>query len=104
MSSNLTKAAKNQQCTIQLHPYCNGNTETVVFCHAPSSRKGWSIKSPDWWGAFGCHNCHAIVDGRMQVDDIGKDEIYRCFVRGVYETLAIQIESKELQKWLAKQS
>jgi len=100
VSSNLTKAAKGQSCTIQLIPYCNHNPETTVFCHAPSSRKGWGIKSPDWWGAFGCSDCHDIVDGRVQVD-LPKAEIERCFNRGIYETLAIQIESGELGKWLS---
>ena len=100
LSSNLTEAAKGQRCTIQLHPYCNSNPETVVFCHAPSSRKGWGLKSPDWWGAFGCSVCHDIVDGRRQVKDIGSSEIHRCFMRGIYETLAIQIESGEFAKWL----
>ncbi len=99
MASNLTKAARGQECTIQVHPYCNSNPETVVFCHAPSDRKGWSIKSPDWWGAFGCSSCHDIIDGRRIVD-IPASEIYNCFMRGVYSTLEKQIETGELEKWL----
>lgn len=102
MASILTKAARGKGCTIQLHPYCNSNPETTVFCHAPSSRKGWGIKSPDWWGAFGCSDCHDIVDGRRKVD-IPKAEIDRCFTRGIFQTMAIQIESGDFEKWLKSQ-
>ena len=49
MPSKLTKAAKGQECTIQLFPYCNFNPETTVFAHAPSEDKGMARKSPDWW-------------------------------------------------------
>ena len=91
MPSKLTKAAKGQDCTINLYPYCNGGGDTTVFCHAPSEDKGMGIKSPDWWGADGCCNCHDIVDRRIGVpiDDI---EINECFVRGIYRTLRRRIE------------
>lgn len=95
MASRLTKAARGQDCTIQIHPYCNMNTETVVFCHAPSEDKGMGIKSADWWGAFGCSDCHDIVDGRRRTD-IDPNELFRCFMRGVHRTLKIQIESGNL--------
>ena len=89
--SKLTRAAKNQECTIQLYPYCNGNIETTVFCHAPSEDKCMTKKSPDWWGADGCSDCHDIVDGRVRVN-ISREEIYRCFVRGIYRTLKRRID------------
>ena len=88
--SKLTKAARGQTCTIQLHPYCNENPETVVFCHAPSEFKGMALKSPDWWGADGCSDCHRIVDGGKT--DLPADEIQRCFVRGIFRTLQRRIE------------
>ena len=91
MPSKLTKAARGQECTIQIHPYCNMNPETTVFCHAPSEDKGTSIKSPDFWGADGCSACHDIVDGRHKVD-VESDDIFRCFMRGVYRTLKRRIE------------
>ena len=84
--SKLTRAARNQECTIRLHPYCNGNIETTVLAHAPSPDKGMGIKSPDWWGAFSCSDCHDIVDGRKQVKDIEGDEIYRRHIEGVFLT------------------
>lgn len=89
--SKLTRAARGQGCTIQLYPYCEHNPETTVFCHAPSEAKGIALKSPDWWGADGCHTCHAIVDGRMKVD-IPREEIQQCFVRGIFRTIQRRID------------
>lgn len=88
--SKLTEAARNQTCTIQLYPWCNGNNETTVLCHAPCEDKGMGIKSPDWWGADGCSVCHDIVDGRKRVD-LPSDEIYRAHIRGVYRTIRRRI-------------
>lgn len=90
--SKLTKAARGQECTIQIHPYCNMNPETTVFAHAPSEDKGMSKKSPDWWGAYACSDCHDIVDGRHRVNDIDPSDIDRCFLRGIYRTLKSRIE------------
>lgn len=89
--TKLTKAARGQECTIRLHPYCNCNPETTVLAHAPSPDKGMGIKSPDFWGAFACSNCHDIVDFRRRVDIISREEIYHRHIQGVYETLKIQI-------------
>jgi len=89
--TKLTKAARGQECTIQIHPYCNMDPDTTVFCHAPSSDKGMATKSPDYWGADGCSTCHAIVDG-SHATHLSADEIYRCFMRGVFRTLKRRIE------------
>lgn len=89
--SKLTKAARGQECTIQIYPYCNFNPETTVFAHAPSEDKCLSRKSPDWWGADSCSACHDIVDGRIRTD-LAADEIYRCFMRGVFRTIKRRIE------------
>lgn len=82
----ITEAARGRECTIQLHPYCNGDTSTTVFCHAPSERKGTGLKSPDFWGAFGCSACHDIVDLRFISDDISRKEIDDGFIRGIFRT------------------
>ena len=89
--SKLTKAARGQECTIQIHPYCNMNPETTVFCHAPSESKGMGTKSPDYWGADGCSDCHDIVDGRRNVD-LPDDEILRCHISGVFRTIQRRID------------
>lgn len=89
--SKLTKAARGQGCTVQLHPYCNGNPETTVLAHIGSERKGMGIKSPDYFGVFACSDCHDIIDKRRRVD-IPEEEILKCTLRGLYRTLSIQIE------------
>jgi len=89
--SKLTEAARWQECTIQLYPYCNGNTETTVLAHAPSEDKGMGRKSPDWWGADSCSSCHDVVDFRLKTD-IPKEQIYSAHIRGVFRTIKRRIE------------
>jgi len=60
-SKKIRQSAKGESCTLRL-TNCSSN-ETVVFCHAPSKYKGMGTKSDDFWGAYGCSNCHAIADG-----------------------------------------
>lgn len=89
--SKLTKAARGQDCTVQLYPYCNSNPETTVLAHAPSEDKGMGIKSPDWWGADCCYDCHMILDGHRKVDDISQEEIFFRHMVGVYRTIKRRI-------------
>jgi predicted CxxxxCH...CXXCH cytochrome family protein len=92
--SKLTEAARGQECTLQIHPYCNGNAETVVFCHFPSEGHGIALKSPDWWGADACIACHDVIDSRnpQAVRDLGWAEIEKCKWRGMFRTLKRRIE------------
>lgn len=89
--SKLTKAARGQDCQVQLYPYCNGNPETTVFAHAPSEDKGWAIKSQDWWGADCCSTCHDILDARKQTE-ITSEELTEAFMRGIHRTIKNRIE------------
>jgi hypothetical protein len=91
VQSTLTKAARGQECTIQLYPWCSGNVETTVLAHAPCEDKCLSKKSPDWWGADACFDCHDIVDYRRSVD-LPRNEIYYAHIRGVYRTIKRRIE------------
>lgn len=81
-----TEAARDQECTLQIHPYCLGTTDTTCLNHLNSEDKGMGNKSPDWWGVDGCHNCHAIIDGRMPAKDVSPMEIEACKWRGLYRT------------------
>ena len=60
-SPALTNSARGKACTFRLPGVCNCNRETTVFCHAPS-RSGMGMKSPDYWGAYGCYECHKVMD------------------------------------------
>ena len=61
---NLRQAARGRHCTFRL-PGCL-NDDTVVLCHAPSVESGMGLKSPCWWGAWGCASCHDVMDRRKK--------------------------------------
>ena len=63
---NLRKYAKGKDCQIRL-PGCNHNNDTVVLCHYRGPSTGTGLKEPDLLGAWGCQNCHDIVDGREKL-------------------------------------
>ena len=60
-SPTLTKSARGKNCTFRLTGVCNHDSQTTVFCHAPSG-SGMGLKSPDFWGAYGCSACHSVMD------------------------------------------
>lgn len=89
--TKLTRAARGEDCTLQIHPYCNDNPETVVYCHLPSPDKSIALKSPDYWGVYGCSACHAVIDGHTKTE-LTKFEIMQCMWRARYRTMKRQIE------------
>lgn len=63
----ITLLAHGRPCEIRA-PGCvgGGQNETTVLCHVRMpDLSGAGLKAPDWLGAFGCHYCHAVVDGRL---------------------------------------
>ena len=67
MSSKITKSARGQACTVRLDLcYSGPNNETVVFAHLNGG--GMGMKAMDIHGAYCCHHCHDIIDGRIQSD------------------------------------
>jgi hypothetical protein len=60
-SRALTESARGQRCTLRWR--CEGNSwETVVFCHARGIGDGTGTKPPDFWGFYGCVDCHVAED------------------------------------------
>ena len=88
--SKLRESARGQECTLQIFPHCNEDPETVVLCHINSESKGMGIKSEDFFGVYGCSDCHAILDGRLKTD-IPKAEILECVLRGLHRTWKIWV-------------
>ena len=86
----LTKSARGEECTLQIHPYCNGNPETVVLCHLPSG-SGMGQKSPDWFAVYGCSDCHDVIDYRIK-HDIPIENIALAQRWGLYRTWERMIE------------
>lgn len=62
----IRRAARGQDCTIELPGICNHNPETVVLCHSNQLKdgKGMGLKAPDERACFGCSACHDVLDGR----------------------------------------
>ncbi|RPD86296.1 DUF1364 domain-containing protein [Neisseria weixii] len=65
--SVIRKAAKGEQCTLNIAGVCNCNPETVVLCHFPSEGHGMGLKSSDLSAGFGCSACHDAIDSRVDV-------------------------------------
>lgn len=94
ISPKWTQAAQGQPCTFNLPDICSYDSETTVFCHAPSSGKGMAIKSDDIWGADGCYTCHSMMDDMNQFTRIGwTDNDWQYFwLRAIHETLRNRYE------------
>ena len=95
INSRIRKSAKGEVCALRLSG-CNHDTETTVYAHAPTVDKGMGIKSPDWFGAYACSNCHDAVDGRAGADK-QKQSQYR-WLPAVYETQK-KLIAKGILKW-----
>ena len=61
----LTKAARDQDCTLMLDNVCNGDPATTVFAHFNDGFQGMGIKANDTSGCFACSSCHDVIDGRV---------------------------------------
>jgi len=72
--STITNSARGEYCTIRFPGVCRHSTESVVWCHAIGSAagKGVGMKSHDLLGAYGCHACHDLYDGRRYRNDQGE--------------------------------
>ena len=62
--SAIRKAARGEECTLNIAGVCSFDPETVVLCHFPSDSHGIGFKSPDVSAGFGCAKCHDALDGR----------------------------------------
>jgi hypothetical protein len=56
-------AAQGKHCTMR-SPMCNGDPNTVCWCHSNFSEhgKGVGLKAHDIFGFFGCSGCHRWFD------------------------------------------
>ena len=72
--SAIRKAARGEECTLNIAGVCNYNAETVVLCHFPSDGHGMGLKSPDVSAGFGCSSCHDALDGRSRAGLSSEDK------------------------------
>jgi len=88
--SKLRKSARGEPCQIRLDG-CNAgvNNETVVLAHLNGA--GLALKAYDVHGAYCCHSCHDILDGRKP-SDYDKEWLELIHLRGVIKTQEKMIE------------
>lgn len=82
-------SARGEECLIRLPGVCNGTTETTVLCHDNrlSSGKGMGLKAPDTAAAYGCCECHDVLDGRRPRPEwLTIDMLWALFDLGVERT------------------
>jgi len=80
--SKITKSARGEECQIRLWNHCNYDTDKTVFCHLGGG--GMGRKSHDIHGAYGCSDCHDVVDGRqksMLSDGVIQQQFYDAVIR-----------------------
>ena len=70
-SEAIMKAARGQPCSLRISSFLGSgcsDVDTTVACHLPVPGKGTKTKVSDLFVAFGCSNCHAILDGNKGVE------------------------------------
>ncbi len=88
----IRRAARGQDCTLQLAGICNRDPATTVLCHSNylADGKGMGLKAPDTAAAFGCAACHDVLDGRQpRPEGFSRLEIEGIFYAGVRRTHTI---------------
>ncbi len=90
--SKITESARGQECQIRLFKVCNFDRDTTVFCHEPGG-SGMGTKWPDSEGAYGCSDCHDVIDMRVaRPAHLEWHEILLAFYEGARRTRIKLIE------------
>ncbi|QDQ25307.1 DUF1364 domain-containing protein [Chitinimonas arctica] len=90
-SKKLRGSAQGEDCTFQIAGICQGRTDTVVLCHLPDESHGMGLKADDISAAFGCWECHDVVDGRVR----------HAFAPGEKDWYLRRAQSRTLRRWVA---
>ena len=85
---NLRRLACGQPCQIRVPGVCNNRPETTVLCHVRLiGISGIGMKVPDALAAFGCSDCHAVVDGQRH-SAYSEEERWMLLLEGMLRTQA----------------
>lgn len=90
VSDAIRQSANGQSCQM-LSEWCNGNPETVVWCHSRRrAGAGMGQKPHDFWGYYGCSGCHAHeakIEDRELLDAIRRSQyiLFEAGILGVVE-------------------
>ena len=66
--TKITESARGEDCAFRFPDICNFNPETKILCHINTKYKGWALKSPDLFAAYGCSKCHSALDSNSGVE------------------------------------
>lgn len=90
--SKITQSARNQQCTVRLPFICSHDDSTTVFAHINGVRFGHGMGIKTKFGAYACHECHSVLDGRVKCPEwLSQDALKLAHYEGTIETLEILI-------------
>lgn len=64
ISKPIRSAARGEECTFNIPGVCTYDPDKTVLCHLPDESHGMARKSDDISAAFGCAECHGVIDGR----------------------------------------
>ena len=92
-NQKLLKAARGQECAVQVPGVCIGGTETTVAAHSPFGEDGKGIaqKADDIFTADACMACHDYIDGRGCHVGTEEDRQFY-FHRGLKRTLRNRLD------------
>jgi len=97
-NTKILASAEGKNCTMR-SPMCNGDPNTVVWCHSNFSEhgKGVGLKAHDIFGFFGCSGCHQWfdIDSRRNADDAPMRRL--AFYRANAESLLILVQEGVLK-------
>ena len=96
MLTNLRDEAKHKPCMVRL-PGCDGGKTTVLAHYRLAGYSGMGQKPVDIMGAWACHNCHDIIDGRKKTEHDQKI-IRLAHAEGCLRT-AVALAKAEIIKW-----
>ena len=91
--TKITESARGEECLIRT-PVCNGDPATTVFCHLPGAGMGrkYIVEGCDI-GAYGCSDCHDLVDGRSHFGQPWARDMLRLYhLEGTIHTLEKLLE------------
>jgi hypothetical protein len=88
----IRRAARGQDCQMQILGVCNGDPATTVLCHSNqlADGKGMGLKAPDTEACIACSSCHDVLDGRAKrPDGMTMDDLLQIFAYARERTHAI---------------
>jgi len=97
-NKKLLASAKGKDCQLRIPGVCNGNPETVVWCHLNGQEygKGMGHKSHDIFGFYGCSSCHDLYDGRANRNSFHDEDVEFCAKHAMLRSLIIACEEGAL--------